>query len=1428
MKNRLHKLLFRLFAASVLTGFSAVSHAVVCQFIPASGQWDLPANWANCTGGNGLPANTPGTADRAEVVGKTAILPAGSFSVGDVYLGAAVIQGAGIANTTLNVVAAGTIAWGSGAYTFQNLTAVFTSTLTIPAANGPLTVDNSQLVLTAPLTTMLADTITVTGAGAKIINGGVFNPSTSLTMIGGGVFENGPAAAFSAVSPITISGAFLNQGGFFANPGAAVTLNNAAAFTQTGTQAFIAGNGAILAAGQTLTLAAGFVDGNPTFSLGTLVNSGATLRPGGAGTIGTITINGNYEQQQITPTQYGSMEFDLASLVSVDQIIVSGSVLLAGNIGRGAIGTFAPPVGTVLDVLTAGSVSGGFNGGTELIVFDAPRRYAELISATKVSLRAIETVWVIGSTDDISTTLPSLRNAITRFNAESLSGCINAPYRIDFFLGTGDTTVQPASPLPAISGCPGLQIEGYSQAGSQANSSSDWNAVLPLTLDGATCSGCNGITIDAANTEVKGINFTNWDTGIRVLANGANAKINGNYFFQGAVGVSHDGGSNVLIGGGTFAERNVFVHATLAGIRSVVPGVHVQGNYVGVGSALTPGPNAYGILFNGSTSAIVDVNTIAYNTKGVVVAAGSGIDIVANSIFGNTSIGVDLGDDGPTANDPLDSDAGPNGLLNYPVITSANIVGNNLVIDYTLDTTLSTSFNVYSCANNPPGPQDQCIQFLGGTSGSIGAAPGFSGTHTVSISANDLIFPATLTMYTQVAGATSELSPGFLVAAPAVSLSANPIVLAPTPLNWTRALFVSATNSTAAPITFTPPTLTGATEFSVGVNQVPNCISGTIPANGQCDFIFNFTPSAQISYTGNFSLVTSAGNLSAPISGTGIASIAFPTVTPPTVNFLSTAVGSISSPQVVTFASPAGGATVQFQDLGGIGGTDPADFNLLTDGCTKQFVAAGANCTLQARFTPQATLGVKAAGLNYLAVEPSGSFRSIGVAFTGTATAAAGPVITITGTTSFPNTTVGASSALQSITITNSGGATLSLNSITHNNASIFPDTTSGPAPNAAHWCGFGSVAGGAPNTGSPINIAPGGTCVLNLIFAPNATGALSGTITINSNAPTTPTLIALTGTGLAAATPTMTVSFAPASVTTGANATMLITLANPSAGPALISSGAVTIPTNLNFAAIGTNTCGAAPSQSVSVFSFSTGTIPALGNCTFSVPVNSTVTGSYVVNIPANALVTGAGTSSNTSSATLTVTAVPAPIVTSAATASGTVGTAFTYQILATNTPVSFGATGLPAGLGVNAGTGQIAGTPSAAGTFAATVSATNASGTGSQGLSITIAAAATPSMSVSFAPASVLPGVNALMTLTLSNTDVSSAFISSGSVNIPAGLTATAPATNTCGTFGSVGGGVYSFGMGFVPASGSCTIDITVQSATPAPTPQPSIPAH
>ncbi len=68
--------------------------------------------------------------------------------------------------------------------------------------------------------------------------------------------------------------------------------------------------------------------------------------------------------------------------------------------------------------------------------------------------------------------------------------------------------------------------------------------------------------------------------------------------------------------------------------------------------------------------------------------------ISGNSIHSNGGIGIDLNHNNVTLNDPLDSDAGPNNLQNYPVLTSATTSGGNTTIAGTLNSTPSKPFTL--------------------------------------------------------------------------------------------------------------------------------------------------------------------------------------------------------------------------------------------------------------------------------------------------------------------------------------------------------------------------------------------------------------------------------------------------------------------------------------------------------------------------------------------------------------------------------------------------------------------------------------------------------------------------------------------------------------------------------------------------------------
>ena len=78
--------------------------------------------------------------------------------------------------------------------------------------------------------------------------------------------------------------------------------------------------------------------------------------------------------------------------------------------------------------------------------------------------------------------------------------------------------------------------------------------------------------------------------------------------------------------------------------------------------------------------------------------------ILSNAIFSNARPGIDLDVDGPTPNDPLDADAGPNGLQNFPVLTRITRAGGSTTIEGTLLSRPGTTFTLQFFSDHGGGP----------------------------------------------------------------------------------------------------------------------------------------------------------------------------------------------------------------------------------------------------------------------------------------------------------------------------------------------------------------------------------------------------------------------------------------------------------------------------------------------------------------------------------------------------------------------------------------------------------------------------------------------------------------------------------------------------------------------------------------------------
>ncbi len=188
--------------------------------------------------------------------------------------------------------------------------------------------------------------------------------------------------------------------------------------------------------------------------------------------------------------------------------------------------------------------------------------------------------------------------------------------------------------------------------------------------------------------------YSNYIMGNLEMGIGITGSASSNNLVQGnAIGIDTNPSSGSGIAGitlndceGTTVDGNMIAHHFEQGVVILGPSGSLMGgnhrvfnNLItdnGLGASV-PGLGFGVIIEDSFGNTIGPGNTIKNNYDGGIgvnqtVPPSRNNAITANSISGNINgLGIDLDTDGPTANDALDPDGGPNNLINYPTLTAA-------------------------------------------------------------------------------------------------------------------------------------------------------------------------------------------------------------------------------------------------------------------------------------------------------------------------------------------------------------------------------------------------------------------------------------------------------------------------------------------------------------------------------------------------------------------------------------------------------------------------------------------------------------------------------------------------------------------------------------------------------------------------------------
>lgn len=282
------------------------------------------------------------------------------------------------------------------------------------------------------------------------------------------------------------------------------------------------------------------------------------------------------------------------------------------------------------------------------------------------------------------------------------------------------------------------------------------------------------------------------------------------------------------------------------------------------------------------------------------------------------------------------------------------------------------------------------------------------------------------------------------------------------------------------------PTGTNASDFAV---QNDLCSNQTLAQDGTCTVDVVFSPASGGALGANLSIPSNdpdTPTLDVSLSGTGTAPEI--SASPVSIDFGTVNICS-SSEQTITVSNSGN----QDLNIGSITGPS-APFSMTTDNCSNQTLQEASSCTITVGFSPTAMIA-NGSSISIPSNDLDENPLIINLSGTG---GYCGPDIAVSPTAlSYGSINVGVT-ADSDLTVKNEGNANLSITSIAvagtnSSEFSINSDNCSGQT------------------------IAPNGSCIVKVRFAPTSGGSKAASLSIQSNDPDeNPMVVSLSGTGVA------------------------------------------------------------------------------------------------------------------------------------------------------------------------------------------------------------------------------------------------------------------------------------------------------------------------